>query len=152
LFGTFKSRRQATEALRKIAEQHRLCLKALGLESGRTGPCFAYQLKRCKGVCCGDEPEALHTLRLQQALIAHKLKTWPFAGKIGIEEYNMDHDLRQIHVFEQWTYLGVADSDETLQALREQSAVLKFDHDTYKLLLKMLAQKKTRVLNLSDAS
>lgn len=149
LFGTFKSKRQATEALRKIAEQHHLCLKVLGLESDRTGPCFAYQLKRCKGLCCGQESPEIHALRVQQALVAHKLKIWPFAGKIGIEEYSLDHDLKQIHVFEHWTYLGVAEDDETLQALREQPALLKFDLDTYKLLLKMLAQKKTRVLNLA---
>ncbi len=149
LFGTFKSKRQATEALRKIAEQHQLCLKVLGLENDRTGPCFAYQLKRCKGLCCGQESAEIHALRVQQALIAHKLKIWPFAGKIGIEEYSLDHDLKQIHVFEHWTYLGVAEDDERLQDLRQQPALLKFDLDTYKLLLKMLAQKKTRVLNLA---
>lgn len=149
LFGTFKSKRQATEALRKIAEQNQLCLKVLGLETGRNSSCFAYQLKRCKGVCCGQEPVEIHALRLQQALIAHKLKIWPYAGKIGIEEYNLENDIRQIHVFEHWVYLGVASRDEDLQALREQTAILKFDLDTYKLLLKVLSQKKTRVLDLS---
>ncbi len=148
LFGTFKNRHQATEALRKIAQQHQLCLKALGLESG-TGPCIAYPLKRCKGVCCGAESAEIHSLRLQQALMAHKLKIWPYAGKIGIEEYNLENDIRQIHVFEHWVYLGVADSDESLQELITQTTIFKFDLDTYKLLLKVLAQKKTRVLNLT---
>lgn len=91
----------------------------------------------------------MHALRVQQALIAHKLKVWPYRGKIGIEEYNLENDLRQIHVFEHWVYLGVAVDDEGLQALREQKTALKFDLDTYKLLLKILAQKKTRVLDLA---
>lgn len=149
LFGTFKSKRQAVETLRKIAEMSHLCLKTLGLEPGRHGPCSAFPLKRCKGVCCGLESVEMHALRLQQALMAHQLKTWPYRGKIGIEEYNLENDLRQIHVFEHWVYLGVATDDDSLQGLREQATVLKFELDTYKLLLKMLAQKKTRVLDLA---
>jgi DNA polymerase III subunit epsilon len=150
LFGTFKSKRQATEALRKIAELNQLCMKTIGLEPGQNGACSAYRLRRCKGVCCGQESAEIHALRLQQALMTHKLKVWPYAGKIGIEEYNLDNDLRQIHVFEDWAYLGAAESDDSLQALREQSATQKFDLETYKLLLKVLPQKKTRVLNLAE--
>lgn len=150
LFGTFKSKRQALETLRKIAEMSHLCLKAVGLEPAGNGPCSAYLLKRCKGSCCGLESVEMHALRVQQALMAHRLKAWPYRGKIGIEEYNLENDLRQIHVFEHWVYLGVAVDDDSLQALREQKTALKFDLDTYKLLLKMLAQKKTRVLDLAD--
>ncbi|MEZ0211187.1 MAG: exonuclease domain-containing protein, partial [Methylophilus sp.] len=134
MFGTFKNRHQATEAMRKIAQKNRLCLKTLGLENDGDGACLAYQLKRCKGVCCGHESTEIHGLRLQQALIAHKLKAWPFVGKIGIEEYSLENDIRQIHVFEHWVYLGVADSDDSLQALSTQITTLKFDLDTYKLL------------------
>lgn len=150
LFGTFRSKRQAVETLRKIAELSHLCVKALGLEPGRSGPCFAFQLRRCKGVCCGQESPEMHALRVQQALMAHKLKVWPYRGKIGIEEYDLEHDLRQIHVFEHWVYLGVAEDDESLNALRAQTTALKFDLDSYKLLLKMLAHKKTSVLDLAD--
>lgn len=149
LFGTFRSKRQAVETLRKIADLSHLCAKTLGLETGRAGPCFAYQLKRCKGVCCGQESPEIHALRVQQALMAHKLKAWPYRGKIGIEEYNLENDLRQIHVFEHWVYLGVAEDEDSLQALRAQKTALKFDLDSYKLLLKMLSQKKTRVLDLA---
>ena len=92
----------------------------------------------------------MHTLRLQQAMLVHKVKSWPYAGKIGIEEYSLDNGLRQVHVFERWAYLGAADSDEGLNALCEQTTVAKFDLETYKLLLKILPQKKTRVLNLAE--
>jgi DNA polymerase III subunit epsilon len=125
-------------------------MKTIGLEPGQSGACSAYRLRRCKGVCCGQESAEIHSLRLQQALMTHKLKVWPYAGKIGIEEYNLDNDLRQIHVFEDWAYLGAADSDDGLQTLREQLTTQKFDLETYKLLLKVLPQKKTRVLNLAE--
>lgn len=149
MYGAFRNKRQAVETLRKIAELSHLCLKSLGLEAGRSGPCFAYQLKRCKGVCCGQESAEGHALRVQMALMAHKLKVWPYPGKIGIEEYNLDNDLRQIHVFEHWVYVGVAEDDAGLQALRTQKTALKFDLDSYKLLLKMLAAPKTRIVDLS---
>jgi len=152
LYGTFRNKRQALETLRKIAEMSHLCLKALGLESGRSGPCFAFQLKRCKGVCCGQEPAALHAIRVQQALMAHRLKVWPYRGKIGIVEENQDNDLRQIHVFEHWVYLGVAEDDDALLDLQAQKTPLKFDLDSYKLLLKMLANKRTRVLDLTGSA
>lgn len=152
LYGTFRNKRQALETLRKIAELSHLCLKALGLESGRSGPCFAYQLKRCKGVCCGQEPVALHAIRVQQALMAHRLKVWPYRGKIGIEEISHENDLRQIHVFEHWVYLGVAEDDDTLYALQSQKTPLKFDLDSYKLLLKMLANKRTRLIDFSTST
>ena len=44
----------------------------LGLEPARAGgsPCFAHQLKRCRGACCGKESIAAHNLRLAQALQA----------------------------------------------------------------------------------
>ncbi len=152
LFGTFKTKRQALEALRNIVEQHQLCPSLCGLESARTGACFAYQLKRCKGACCGAESKDIHALRLQQALMAHKLKSWPFAGIIGIEEHHHENDLREIHVFSHWTYLGVATDDDSLQAILERQTLLKFDLDTYKLLLKVLGQKKTRILHLPTAA
>jgi DNA polymerase III subunit epsilon len=149
LFGTFKTRQQATEALRKIAERSQLCFKLLGLEGGADGPCVAFELKRCKGACCGLESASMHSLRLQQALVAHKLSLWPYPGKIGIEEYNLENDLRQIHVFEHWVYVGVADNEDDLQALRAQTTTLSFELETYKLLLKVLPQKKTRVHQLA---
>lgn len=149
LFGIFKSKRQAVEALRKITDMSHLCAKMIGIEPGGRGACSAFALNRCKGVCCGKEPAEIHALRVQQELMAHQLKTWPYRGKIGIEEYNLENDLRQVHVFEHWVYLGVATDDDSLQALREQKTPLHFDLETYRLLLKMLPQKKTRVLDLA---
>jgi DNA polymerase-3 subunit epsilon len=67
LFGTFRSKRQAVEVLRQIAETHALCPKLLGLEAGKGG-CFAYQLRRCKGVCAGREAPELHYLRMRRRI------------------------------------------------------------------------------------
>ncbi len=150
LYGTFKTKRQATEVLRTLAETHQLCPKYLGLEAWAKGACFSHQIKRCRGVCCGKESHEIHYLRLQQALMAHRIKIWPFAGKIAIKEHSNENDLTQLHVFDQWTYLGVADSEDTLANILENSVQFKFDHDTYKLLLKALNSRKTQVIALSE--
>jgi DNA polymerase-3 subunit epsilon len=148
LFGTFKTKRQATEVLRGLAEKHQLCPKYLGLEAWSTGPCFSYQIKRCKGVCCAKETEAIHYLRLQQALLAHHLKAWPYQGKIAIKEHNAENGLTALYVFLYWTYLGVVNNEEDLYELQSVQANLIFDLDTYKLLLKALSRAQTEVIVL----
>jgi len=148
LFGTFKTKRQAIEVLRQIADAHHLCAKLLGLEAG-TGPCFASQIKRCKGVCCGRESPQIHYLRLQQALVAHQLKVWPYAGKIGIREHNHDSDKTQIHLFAHWCYLGTVDNVADLAESVQQTVNYKFDLDTYKLLLKVFAANKLEIMQLT---
>ncbi len=147
LFGTFRSKRQAVEVLRQIAETHGLCEKMLGLENGK-GACFGHQLRRCKGVCAGKEALEIHYLRLQQALAAHRLKTWPYAGRIAIREYDAASDQTQIHVFEHWCHLVTASDEATLYESIEPGRPLAFDLDTYKLLLKELNRNKLEIIRL----
>lgn len=147
LFGTFKTKKQAVDALRKIAENNQLCPRLLGLESGK-GACFSHQLKRCKGVCAGKELKFMHHLRLQQALAAHRLKSWPYASKIGIREHNAESGKTEIHVFEQWCHLGTVDNEHDMENLLNSKTVFAFDHDTYKLLLKALRSKETNIIVL----
>jgi DNA polymerase-3 subunit epsilon len=149
LFGTFRSKRQATEVLRKIAEQHQLCQKVLGLESGK-GACFAHQLKRCQGVCAGKESAELHYLRLRQAMTAHQLKTWPFKGKIGIHETQRFNGKSALHVFEHWVYLGSVEDESALEDIANTKSDLMFDLDTYKLLLKELNKPKVRIIEFES--
>ena len=137
LFGVYRSKNQAITNLRELADTHTLCLHALGLESGK-GRCFAHQIGRCQGVCCGEETPAHHYQRLQLALSTQKLQVWPYAGKIGLREHNPKTDRSDIHIFEQWSHLTTVHHEAELdEALRSRSA-LAFDLDTYRLLLKHL--------------
>lgn len=145
LFGTFKTKRQAVDALRKIAENHQLCPQLLGLESGK-GACFSYQLKRCKGACAGKEPKFMHHLRLQQALAAHRLKSWPYPGKIGIREHDVTTDKTEIHIFDQWCHIATVDNEADMQTAFERKTVFAFDHDTYKVLHKALRNKNVEII------
>src|SRR5690242_18733170 len=53
LYGVFRTRRAALQSLRALADQHGLCLRALGAEASGRGACFRHQVGRCAGVCAG---------------------------------------------------------------------------------------------------
>ncbi len=144
VYGTFKTKRQALEILNKLADEHGLCDKALGLEKG-SGVCFSHQLKHCKGLCADKESAESHRLRLLIALSGYKLLAWPFDGRIGIREHNPDNDMTEVHVFDQWCHLGTA---RELQEFDEIATHPHFDRDTYRYLLKFLNRKNVEIIAL----
>jgi DNA polymerase III subunit epsilon len=139
MFGVYRSKAQATLALRELAAEHKLCPQALGLEAGK-GRCFAHQLGHCKGVCCQLEKSELHHLRVQIALAAQKLQVWPYPGKVGLREYSAGTERSELHVFDQWCHLGTVRDDAELEHTLCAHSALAFDLDTYHLLVKYLAQ------------
>jgi DNA polymerase-3 subunit epsilon len=137
LYGSYRSKRQATEALRLVAQNHALCPQLLGLESGK-GPCFSCQLGRCKGACAGREALALHHVRLQMALVQQRLQAWPHPGRVAIREFQEESGRTDIHVFEQWCHIATVSDQAELDALGHTRQPLAFDLDTYRLLQKRL--------------
>jgi DNA polymerase-3 subunit epsilon len=151
LYGLFRSKRKAETALRALAESHELCLVMLGLESRTQAdkPCFAHQLRRCRGACVGKEATALHQERLESALASLKVRTWPYAGPVGLVESG---DRRQdVHVVNNWCWLGTARSEKDLRRLlREAPARASFDIDTYRILVRALAMERVTVRELLE--
>ncbi len=140
-FGVFHAEKDARKALTDIARARELCLKVLGLEES-TGSCFALQVGKCRGACTGKEPLILHNLRVQLALSALKIKSWPFPGRIALRERHVSRFATQatfdgeFHVLDHWAYLGSARCAEDLAALAKQPAATAFDVDVYKILLR----------------
>lgn len=147
LFGIYGTKIQVVEVLRNIVEKFSLCAKAVGLENGK-GDCFGYQLKRCKGVCIGVEYKQLHYLRLQQAMAAQRLTTWPHKGRIVIKEQNSAADQTDLHLFDHWCYLRTVSDEAELEDMLNTEAQLRFDLDTYKLLLQQLSNKQLEIIQL----
>ncbi len=137
LHGLFRSRAAALDALREIAAAHQLCPIVLGLEKGK-GPCFAHQLKRCRGACVGKESHAAHGLRLAAALAQLKMRPWPFKGRIGVRE----NGAGALIVLERWCYLGTVRSEAELADLAENRPQAVFDVDTYKILSRFFASAR----------
>ena len=125
------SKRAATDRLRALCAEHRLCPPLLGLEKHTPGRCFNHQLKRCEGACLGLEPQTEHVGRLEEALSALKVEAWPHPGAVGIEEG------RRLHVVENWCYFGSASSAGEAAELLGRARPT-FDLDIYKLLVRSL--------------
>jgi DNA polymerase-3 subunit epsilon len=143
-FGIFHSEKDARKALIDIAQARELCLKVLGLEES-AGSCFALQVGKCRGACTGKEPLVLHSMRLQLALSALKIKSWPFPGRIALREravggFSSDGTRGgEFHVLDHWMYLGSARSEDELAALSTRHAYAVFDVDVYKILQRYFA-------------
>ena len=134
IYGLFKSAKEATSVLAELAAEYGLCHAILELEKVKSGkPCFAHQVKKCKGACVGAEPLVAHSGRLLQGLSNLRLKTWPFGGPAYLKEGD------EMLVVDHWCYLGAARSDEELWPLLEQRRP-QFDRDTYRILSKVVGR------------
>lgn len=137
-YGLYRSQFQAKSALKKIATEHGLCQKLLGLEATSKGPCFGYQLHQCEGACCGKEPSSQYNARLLESLTEKKKVDWPWEGPILIKEVDV-HDEEQsvAHLIDQWHYLGQCKLEDTLD-LSAHPTEDSFDLDIYHILVRFL--------------
>lgn len=140
------------EALRALADEHRLCLQTLGFELARPGPCFRHQIARCAGVCAGKESIHVHHGCVAEALARLKTMPWPHGGPVGIVERDRDRDAAEVHVVDRWCYLGGASSDSELAELLEAAREPRFDYDQYRILARHLGKKNVRTVRLSPCT
>lgn len=144
LHGFFRTRRVATERLRDLCAEHRLCPPLLGLEKSTPGRCFNHQLKRCQGACLGVEPLQQHADRLREALASLKAEAWPHDGPVCLKEG------KTFHVIDHWCYYGSASHPQDAHALLANGRPA-FDLDIYKILVRMLPNHEVLPLPASTA-
>jgi DNA polymerase-3 subunit epsilon len=132
LYGLFINKRKAHDALKAIVDDNQLCQAVVGLEKvGANKPCFARQVGKCLGACCGQEAMVAHNARLMEALQGMQLQPWPYESAIALEENGA------LHVIDGWAYLGTAESlDAARDLVRIQAG--RFDRDVYQILQKRL--------------
>jgi excinuclease Cho len=147
LHGLFASRHAAQQALRTLADEHRLCLQRLGLERAwrSGGACFRAGIDRCGGVCANRESPATHDARLHAALAALRLLVWPHPGAVGLVERD-ETGWQQVHVLRHWCYLGSAATPDEARAL-DRSAP-GFDMDSYRILSGGVLRQGAELLTL----
>ena len=149
VYGVFRSKRHALNALRALADEHGLCLQTLGFDVPGQGPCFRYQIQRCAGVCAGKENVHMHHGRVAQALARLKAIDWPYAGPLGVVERDHNREATEVHVVDRWCYLGAASCDAELAELLEAARQPRFDYDQYRILARHLGKKGVRTLRLA---
>ena len=144
-YGPFRSERDAWRALEGKAREAGLCLKVMGLEPG-PGSCFALQINRCRGACVGREPPGLHDARLRLALASLRLRSWPFAGPVGIRERVADGPGTLLHVVDRWQHIGTARDETEVVELLRSSGERAFDPDSYRIVARCLERIQPRDL------
>lgn len=132
VFGVFKSKVSAKEALRNLAKKYTLCPKILGLDEG-TGSCFEYKLGRCRGACIGREKNTLHNARFIIAYEENKqFRSWPYAGPIEIVEKNEEDELFESFIIDKWRLKDPGSFD--LDIYKIISSFLKHNRPAYRVL------------------
>ena len=150
LYGPFATKRHAKQLLERLASEEQLCWRQLGWEK-RGGPCFARQLKRCRGACVGEESPEQHHLRLATALAPYRIGDWPWRGPVGVRERHPDGEREEIHVIDRWRYIGTARDEDELAALAGSSRLPPFDPDVLKLLVRWFSSHPRSVKPLAGA-
>ncbi|MBT8448906.1 MAG: GIY-YIG nuclease family protein [Gammaproteobacteria bacterium] len=146
-YGLYRSQFQAKSALKKIATEHQLCHKLLGLEATSKGPCFGYQLHQCLGACCEQEASDTYNQRLLAALEQKKQVDWPWDGPILIKERDVaDQDSSVMHLVDQWQYLGQCSIEDSID-LQEFPTEKEFDLDIYHILVRFLFNDASAMAN-----
>ena len=103
------------------------------------------------GVCYGASDVAADRAatqdaaqRLAEALQSLHVACWPYAGAVALIERH--GGLEDIHVVQNWCYLGTA---KTVDAAKTLGAVhASFDADSYKMLCKPILQGSLEIVAL----
>ena len=148
VYGLWRSRPAAMQALRAAADEHRLCLQTLGFDVKKQGACLRHQIGRCAGVCAGKENVHVHLARVATALAALKSAEWPHRGPLGVIEHDHRRDATEVHVLDQWCYLGTAQCESEVAELLEARRP-RFDYDHYRILARHLGKRGVRVVPLA---
>jgi len=139
LYGPFATKQAVRQLLEGLAAEHGLCWRQLGWEK-RGGPCFARQVKRCRGACIGEESPEMHHLRLATALAPWRLADWPLPGRAVVRERHPDGRFEEAHVIDRWCHVGSARDEEALAQLLDARVDIDFDPDVYKIVRAFLAK------------
>jgi DNA polymerase III subunit epsilon len=81
-------------------------------------------------------------MRTQLALSSLKIKSWPFPGRIAVHERHSSGFAADgsreadIHVLENWSYLGTARSEDELNTLSAAPSPVGFEVDVYRILMR----------------
>ncbi len=83
-------------------------------------------------------------MRLEAALAQTQIVCWPYPGAVGLVE--RFEDMSQVHVIQNWCYLGSADTLEAARLLERQAP--GFDSDGYKILCRPLLSGTAQIVPL----
>ena len=167
--GLFRSVNQAKSVLSKLADEHYLCHKLLGLDKTSLQDekklCFQVQLKKCFGACGGTEPVYDYNSRLEAALANYRLKVWPWDSAILVKEQDPnDAENFAFHLLNNWQHIRKIEDEQELAESgyrakknnlpsgisknpKQSSSGYPADLDTYHILIRFLLDSNKLGIN-----
>lgn len=125
---TFISKKEGTDYLKRIVDEHELCAKYCGLEKS-AGACFGFQIDKCKGACTQVESATDYNQRI--ATIAEQL-TFDSAN-FFIVQHGRDKKEKAVVWVENGTYKGFGFIP---------FYILKLSHDQWKSHIDLRAEDR----------
>jgi DNA polymerase III subunit epsilon len=141
IMALFRSFKQGKEFLARTGREYHLCQKLLGLERTQ-GYCFAYHLQQCNGACKCEEGAESYNQRVEQAFAGYRIKAWPFAGGIMIEERSSGEE-GEVFLIDRWCLVASYRYSE-LGFERHIPGDYRFDVDSYRILTRYLFNRANR--------
>jgi hypothetical protein len=91
----------------------------------------------------GEEPAEAYNHRVEIAFRRRRVVAWPFKGTIAIKEMDAEGGDTEVFFVDNWCLVGSARSGGDMELVQRSKAV-RFDYDTYKILLRYLTQPSNR--------
>jgi len=135
-YGLYRSREDALAAVQAAVGKQPVCTRCLDLVGlicpvhGETG-------------CGVDDRGPLLATKIRLALARMKLPDWPFPGPVVLREDQSWPEKSRVHLFDNWCYLGHAESEETLNDQLANGGSVEFNLVIYRLLKRLLEQPKS---------
>ncbi|MCD6039114.1 MAG: polymerase epsilon subunit [Gammaproteobacteria bacterium] len=148
LYGLSRSKRELMQKIVDYTKQWNLCAKLTLLEKG-PGPCFYFQIKRCKGACLNLENPTAYNARVTQAFRKLRVESWPYSSSIIIKEKSLTTLRVDYHKIDRWCHLLSGKNKKVLSHI-ETSFPHCFDFDIYKILVKYLLAPSSTIKIIPD--
>lgn len=139
---TFTSHEEGSRFLFKLAEEHHLCQKLLGLYPS-SGACFAYQTKNCLGACVCEEPTETYNQRLLKAI-----EKFQFQNKnLLLIDRGRSHDEKAVILIENGDYKGFGFFNlnyqiQHIEVLRSLITPMENNRDTLRIIHNFIQKKQ----------
>lgn len=136
-------RGMAKQTMELLMQTFDLCPKLCGFEKGK-GPCFWYQLGKCRGACIGKESAESYNTRVEIAFENRGIAPWPYNGPVVLAEDNATHTLQQGYIVDNWVVTDTITYSQDTDAVIEPYSEL-FDYDAYRILESYLRRNKAKL-------
>ncbi len=142
LFNTYASARAKLEF---FMEEHELCMSHCALTES-TSVCFNHQIKKCRGICAGQEEVMEYNLRARRIIVNHTFSTPSFC----FMDKGREHDERSIVLVENGHFKGYGYMDEfssiqTIDDIKNLISPSPYYPDMDDLLRSWLKKNRVRI-------